>query len=302
MFESIEFREIDVQDTPRYLEHLRRCMEIPCIMSPFLHVAFKDEFHVRRGYRAGLCWTKGSYYGRDVQLVPAGDWTNTDWAVVFRRYVPAGTRFVFVPSYAVDLWRRQLGESILVEDTPSGDWDYILSLERLKNFAGKKLQSFRRKCIAFEREYSCSIEPITPQIFPELTDFHEGSEKNIRQRHGDSEGVEIDDAMFYKALEYWEKLGNLSGFVVRIGGKIAAYQVDEIIDETYSIGLLGKADYSYKGVNQFAYWYGAKSSIERGIMFQNIMEDNGDDNLRMFKEHLDPLVLLKQYHVTYLPE
>ena len=302
MFEAIEFRELDVQDTPRYLEHLKKCMEIPCIMSPFLHLAFKDEFQVMRGYKAGLCWTKGSYYGEYGQLVPAGDWTNTDWADVFRRHVTAGTRFLFVPSCAVDLWRRQLGESILVEDTPSGDWDYILSMEKLKNFAGKKLQSFRRKCRAFEKEYSCSMETITPCIFSALTAFHEAAEKNLRQRHGDSESVEIDDAIFYKALEYWEKLGNLSGFVVRVDGKIAAYQIDELIDETYSIGLLGKADYSYKGVNQFAYWYGAKSSIERGIMFQNIMEDNGDENLRMFKEHLDPLVLLKQYHVTYLPE
>ena len=32
------------------------------------------------------------------------------------------------------------------------------------------------------------------------------------------------------------------------------------------------------------------------------MEDDGDENLRMFKEHLDLIVLLKQYHVTYLPE
>ena len=302
MFESIEFRELDVQDTPRYLEHLKKCMEIPCIMSPFLHLAFKDEFQVMRGYEAGLCWTKGNYYGENVQLVPAGDWTNTDWADVFRRHVPAGTRFLFVPSYAVDLWRKQLGSSIIIEDMPPSDWDYVLSLDRLKNLSGHKLKNFRREYKIFVREYNSSIEPITPHIFSELTAFHEEAEKNLRQRHGDSESVEIDDAIFYKALEYWEKLGNLSGFVVRVDGKIAAYQIDEIISETYSIGLLAKADYSYKGVNQFAYWYLAKSSIERGILIQNIMEDDGDENLRMFKEHLDPLVLLKQYHVTYLPE
>ncbi|MBQ7214462.1 MAG: DUF2156 domain-containing protein [Synergistaceae bacterium] len=193
------------------------------------------------------------YYGEKGWLVPAGEWTVIDWADVFRRHVPAGTTFWFVPSYAVDLWRRQIGDSILVEDTPTKDWDYVLYLERLENFAGKRFQSFRRKCRAFEKEYDYSTEDITPQIFPELIEFHEEAEKNLRKRHGDSESVDIDDDTFYKALEYWEKLGNLSGFVVRVGGKIAAYQIDELIDETYSIGLLGKADYSYKGVNQFAY-------------------------------------------------
>ena len=298
----IEFRDFDVQDTSHYLEYVRQCIQIPCMLSPFLHVAFKNKFHTKLGYEAGLCWLNGVYYGEKGWLVPAGDWTETDWAEVFMKHVPAGTRFVFVPSSAVDLWRRQLGSSIVVEDTPPSDWDYVLSLDRLKNFAGKKLKNFRGNCRAFEREYSCSIESITPCIFPELTDFHKEAEKNLRQRHGNSESVDIDDATFYKALEYWEKLGNLSGFAVRVGGKIAAYQVDEIIDETYSIGLLAKADYSYKGVNQFAYWYLAKSSIERGILIQNIMEDDGDENLRMFKKHLDPIVLLKQYHVTYLPE
>ena len=302
MFELIEFRDFDVQDTPHYLEYVRQCIQIPCILSPFLHLAFKDEFQLRRGYEAGLCWIKGNYYGEDAHLVPAGDWTNTDWADVFKMYVPAGTRFLFVPSYAVDLWRRQLGSSIVVENTPPSDWDYVLYLDRLENFTGKKFQSFRRKCRAFENEYDYSTEDITPQIFSELRDFHEEAEKNLRKRHGDSASVDIDNNTFYKVLEYWEKLGNFSGFVVRVDGKIAAYQIDEIIDETYSIGLLGKADYSYKGVNQFAYWYGAKSSIERGVLIQNVMEDDGDENLRMFKKHLDPIVLLKQYHVTYLPE
>ena len=298
----IEFKDFDVQDTPRYLEYVSKCIQIPCVLSPLLHLVFKDEFQAKRGYEAGLCWTKGNYYGECGWLVPAGDWTGTDWAAVFREHVPAGTKFLFVPSYAVDLWKRQLGSSIVVEDAPHGDWDYILYLERLENFTGKKFQSFRRKCRAFEKEYDYSTEAVTPKIFPELTEFHEEAEKNIRQRHGGSKSVDIDDDTFYKVLEYWEELGNFSGFVVRVGVKIAAYQIDELINETYSIGLLGKADYRYKGVNQFAYWYEAKSSIERGVLLQNIMGDAGDENLRMFKKHLDPIMVMKQYHVTYLPE
>lgn len=296
----IEFADFDVQDTPRYLEHVRKCAQITDVLSPFMQLALKEMFRVKRGYAEGLCWTEGVYFGEEGYAVPAGDWRRTDWADVFRKHVPAGTRFLLVPSYAVDMWRSQLGESILAEETDPKEWDYILSTERMESFASKKLQSFRKKCRAFEREYDYSIEPITPQIFPELREFHKAAEENIRQRHGESEYLELDDYEFYKALEYWEKLDHLFGFVVRVGGKIAAYNIDEVFDEIYSMGHFMKADYSYNGVNQFAYWYDAKSSLERGILIRNIMGVD-DEGLRMFKEHLDPLVILKKYHVTYLP-
>ncbi|MBQ7214463.1 MAG: hypothetical protein IJS39_00580 [Synergistaceae bacterium] len=54
MFEAIDFRDFDVQDTPRYLEYVSQCIQIPCMLSPFLHLAFKDEFHTKLGYEAGL--------------------------------------------------------------------------------------------------------------------------------------------------------------------------------------------------------------------------------------------------------
>ena len=54
------------------------------------------------------------------------------------------------------------------------------------------------------------------------------------------------------------------------------------------------ADYDFKGVNQFAYWYDAKAKLERGILTTNMMDDAGEENLRFFKEHLYPLVMLKK--------
>ena len=74
-----------------------------------------------------------------------------------------------------------------------------------------------------------------------------------------------------------------------------------MIDDIHSIGLFAKANYEFKGVNQFAYWYDAKINLERGVLTQNIMEDVGEENLRFFKERLVPLVMLKKYTVTYKP-
>ena len=88
---------------------------------------------------------------------------------------------------------------------------------------------------------------------------------------------------------------------MRVDGQIVTYSLDEQIDETYSIGLFAKANYEFKGANQFAYWHDAKINLERGILTQSIMADIGEENLRFFKEHLYPLVMLKEYIVTYDP-
>ena len=53
------------------------------------------------------------------------------------------------------------------------------------------------------------------------------------------------------------------------------------------------------GVNQFAQWYNAKINLERGFLEENIMDDVGEENLRFFKEHLQPKRMLKKYIVTY---
>ena len=77
--------------------------------------------------------------------------------------------------------------------------------------------------------------------------------------------------------------------------------MDEQIDETHSIAPFAKTDYTFTGANQFAYWYEAKIALERGILTENIMDDVGEENLRFFKEHLYPLVMLKKFMVVYNP-
>ena len=128
-----------------------------------------------------------------------------------------------------------------------------------------------------------------------------GAEKDLQERVEGVEFAQDDSDHFLYALEHWDELKNLFGFVVRVDGQIVAYSLDEQIDETHSIAPFAKSDYNFTGANQFAYWYEAKISLERGILTENIMDDVGEENLRFFKEHLSPLVMLKKYNVVYNP-
>ena len=206
-----------------------------------------------------------------------------------------------MPEYLVKLWQRELGDAIQIDDDRDM-WDYILYLDRLEKLTGKKFKSVRNAKNSFEKNYSYTTEDITPEIFNELWQFHVGAEKNLQERVESVDLAQADSDHFLFALNHWDELKNLFGFVIRVDGQIAAYVVDELIDETHSIGLFAKADYKFDGVNQFIYWYDAKKSLERGLLTQNFMDDVGEENLRFFKEHLCPLVMLKKFYVTYSPK
>ena len=294
----INFQDFGIEDNERYLDYLKRCIQIPSNASPMMVLAAKEKYDVQRAYVDNLCWQKFSVGDTEFWGAPAGDWDEVNWQKVFAQHVPAGTVFNLVPEYLVKLWQRELGTSIEIEEDRDF-WDYILYLDRMKNLEGKKLKSIRQGRNSFEKKYDYTVEEITPKIFDELRVFQTKSEENVQSRVDNVEFAQDDDSNFLFALEHWDELKNLFGFVVRVDGKIVAYCLDEQIDETHSIAPFAKADYNFKGANQFAYWYDAKINLERGILTENIMDDVGEENLRFFKEHLYPLVMLKKYIVTY---
>ena len=296
----IDFQEFGFEDNARYSEYLKRCIQVPSVLAMQVLMSYKEPFQFKRGYAANLCWHKCIDDDAEYWIPPAGDWDEINWQEVFAKYVPPETVFIYVPEYLANLWRQQLGAAIELEEDRD-NWDYILYLDRIKKLEGTKFKPFRQLRNAFEKNYDYEVEEITPKIFDELRAFQAGAEENLQERADKLEDVRDDDASFLFALEHWDALKDLFGFVVRVDGQIIAYSMDEQIDETHSIGLFAKANYDFKGVNQFAYWYDAKINLERGILTQNIMADVGEENLRFFKEHLYPLVMLKKFKAIYNP-
>ena len=296
----IDFKDFGIEDNARYSEYLKLCLQVPSNGSPLIALGYKKKLKLLRGYAANLCWHKFFIEDDEFWAAPVGDWDEINWRKIFPEYVPADTTFFAVPEYLVNIWRRELGDDIYVEEQRD-NWDYILHLDRLKNLEGKKFKSIRQWRNTFEKNYNCTIEEITPKIFDELKAFQAGAEENLQERVDNLVEAEEDDDIFNFALNHWDELKNLFGFVVRVDGQIVAYVIDERIDEVTLISPFAKADYNFKGVNQFAYWYDAKINLERGFFTENIMDDVGEDNLRFFKEHLYPLVMLKKYFVTYTP-
>lgn len=295
----INFQDFGFEDNEKYLSYLRRCVQIPSDASPLNLLNLKRKNNIQRGYAENLVWHKFVFEGEEFFCSPLGDWNEADWKKIFAENIPEGTIFQFVPENLVKLWQENFGDDIEVEEDRDY-WDYILDLEKIFKLAGKKLKHFRNEKNYFEKNYSYEVEKITPKIFDELLRFQNQAEENLIERVKSQNFAENDDSTFKFALENWDKF-NLSGFVVRVDEKIVSYILNEEIDEKTIIALFAKADYSFKGANQFAYWYDAKINLERGFLEENICDDVGEENLRFFKEHLQPKAMLKKYVVIYNP-
>ena len=306
----IRFTGFDFDDTARYSEYLGKCIQIPSDLSPLKIFALRviteenDNMDILRGYEADLCWHKVLFGDSEYWAAPMGDWDAVDWRDVFEKNVPAGTTFRLVPEYLANLWKKKLGGAVTItEDRDS--WDYILSMDRLKDPESGTLEQFRRYRNVFQENYEYTIEECSPDVFDELREFQTETEEDIENRISDSEAANFFENGLLFVLDSWdafpEAFKSLYGFLIKVDDECVAYVINERIDASNVIGTFYGAKSEYEGINEFAYWLDAKRNSERGILTVNIMNDIGEPHLRDFKENLSPLVMLRKYTVTYDP-
>lgn len=306
----IRFTGFDFDDTARYSEYLGKCIQIPSDLSPLKIFALRviteenDNMDILRGYEADLCWHKVLFGDSEYWAAPMGDWDAVDWRDVFEKNVPAGTTFRLVPEYLANLWKKKLGGAVTItEDRDS--WDYILSMDRLKDPESGTLEQFRRYRNVFQENYEYTIEEFSPDVFDELREFQTETEEDIESSISDSEAANFFENGLLFVLDSWdafpEAFKSLYGFLIKVDDECVAYVINERIDASNVIGTFYGAKSEYEGINEFAYWLDAKRNSERGILTVNIMNDIGEPHLRDFKENLSPLVMLRKYTVTYDP-
>ena len=306
----IRFKGFDFDDTARYSEYLGKSIQIPSDLSPLKIFALRviteedDNMDILRGYEADLCWHKVLFGDSEYWAAPMGDWDAVDWRDVFEKNVPAGTTFRLVPEYLANLWKKKLGGAVTItEDRDS--WDYILSMDRLKDPESGTLEQFRRYRNVFQENYEYTIEEFSPDVFDELREFQTETEEDIESSISDSEAANFFENGLLFVLDSWdafpEAFKSLYGFLIKVDDECVAYVINERIDASNVIGTFFGAKSEYEGINEFAYWLDAKRNSERGILTVNIMNDIGEPHLRDFKENLSPLVMLRKYTVTYDP-
>lgn len=182
-----------------------------------------------------------------------------------------------------------------------GDFDYILSAQKLTLLAGKEFQDKRKKRNRFWREnlsarheqIQLSDSVVQTKIFELIKVWKNHKivmKKNYELAH---------EMAAIKRLFNSDYLDSLFGFGIFLGDVMLGYYIGEKTISGWSMDHFAKSTISYKGINEALIQGYAKYLNSLQIKYMNVESDLDFEELRRSKTSWRPVKFLKRYNVTY---
>lgn len=177
--------------------------------------------------------------------------------------------------------------------------DYLYTVEKLANLAGKKLHGKRNHINKFVQEHTdWSYEPITADNMAECRAMDdEWLQLNAAERHAnyDDEARALD-MMF----THYEEMG-LEGGLLRVDGKVVAFTVGEQLSSdtwnTHFEKAFSHIQGAYPMINREYARYIAQKHPH--IVYINREDDMGLENLRKAKESYYPDLMVEKFTADF---
>ena len=294
----LEFSVIDITDKERITKALNKSQFMGCEYS-FANnmawrrlgdsqIAFYKDFYI--------CCSFRSEDGIPRFFLPSGEGSYRDVICSMKEYAnslgkPLEIAGITEPSLKM---LSELFSDEFTTDTDEGDWDYIYNSSDLIELSGRKYHSKRNHLARFN-ELGAEFSIMTEKDFDDCITFS-AVEYNNKTDTSDHSFI-AEQYAINTYFNYFNELG-LTGGVIRIGGKVAAFTIGEKLNsETFCVHI-EKADTNYNGIyaginNSFA------KAAAAGYKYINREEDLGIEGLRKSKLSYHPAFLLKKYTVTF---
>ncbi len=209
------------------------------------------------------------------------------------RAVPGGTvALCAVPEPFLSEVERRF--TVLEKDTSRRFADYIYAAEDLATLAGRRFHKKRNLVHQFEKLYpDHTYEELSRENMGEVVAFMQE-----RLRDGDmTEDERFENERVLEVLEDYFTLP-LCGGLVRVGGRVVAFSIGELIDDTLLVHV-EKADRTCKGGYQYINYRFAREQLSRTpFTLVNREDDTGDEGLRQAKLSYNPVQILHKYRVV----
>ncbi|MFA6689301.1 MAG: DUF2156 domain-containing protein [Sphaerochaetaceae bacterium] len=193
-----------------------------------------------------------------------------------------------VPQNVVDLIKDD--PRYMIERSRELD-DYVYTSEKLISLSGKKLQAKRNHISQFERDCSFTFNELTKNDFEEclaLDDFW-------NSQHDASSEVRAERIALETAFRDWDMLGFI-GAVIRVDGKVEAFTVGEIVDETEAIVHFEKGNTECHGIYPTINRLFCARFLSK-VKYVDRQEDMGLESLRKAKMSYHPDLMVEKYTV-----
>lgn len=294
----LEFREIQISDKERITAALRASDFRGCEYS------FANNMAWRRLADSKITFFKDFYISCAFDTsdripaftFPSGKGDLSELIAEMRKYTDSlgkPLKITGLTESSLEWFKETYGESFSYS-FDRDDSDYIYNSVDLIELAGKKYHGKRNHLARFN-ELNYEYSSITEKDFDDCITFSvlAYNEKSSQNDHS----FVAEQYAIHTFFNYFEQFG-LSGGIIRINGKIAAFTIGEGINSDTFCVHIEKADTQYSGIyaginNLFA------RSAASGYKYINREEDLGIEGLRKSKLSYRPAFLLDKYTVIF---
>lgn len=181
-----------------------------------------------------------------------------------------------------------------IEEDPD-NYDYVLSLERLKEQEEGKLSTRRRMIKKFKEEFKPHLQKL------DLSNpANQQQILSVCKQWEMQKGLDPDEATHvFEALRRLLMNGFLSkicGFGVYVQDRLVGYSINEILNDQYALGHFMQCDlHTSTAIYAYLMQETAPHFIESGCRQINIEQDLGIPGLRKWKESYKSHIFLKKF-------
>lgn len=239
------------------------------------------------------------YDGEESFIVPLGDLSLPDSIAMLKGYcknrdIPL--RLSAMPRGIAGELSAMYGLPLVEQPTIA---DYLYQAQALATLAGKKLSKKRNHVNRFMAEYGDRhvYEPLHRSHVPEI---RRRMMHAIEQEAGQSEQAAQERRLAGCFLqEFEDENPNMLGGVLKVDGRIVAYTIGEIKDDTLYVHI-EKAERKVAGCHETINTLFVRAMLYTNphLQYVNREDDAGDPGLRVSKQSYHPLTLLQKYTLT----
>jgi len=283
------FEHICLKHQDAYRNALAACPEVTSDYAFANLYGWADHYGLSWRIAHDLVWIRQSI-PQDIFWAPVGDWAKVDWTAMPCLAGPA--HFTRVPETLLGIWREAFGDR--VQATEARDhFDYVYSVPELVELKGNKFHKKKNLLRQFEKSNIFEYTPMQADCVEEVLDMQ--AEWHGWQEHP-SEALVAENQAISRVLKNFDRLGNLTGGTIRVGGKVVAYTVGESLNNNTIVIHFEKGDTRFKGIYQAINNHFLAAQEDR-FELVNREQDLGDEGLRKAKLSYNPVQFMQKYDV-----
>lgn len=289
----MDFKPIQLERAELYHQHLKQTPQVASDYS-FANIwGWAREYGLEWAFSDDLVWIRQNS-PQTVYWAPVGPWEKINWPGVFTKnnFKPGFTR---VPEVLADLWRRQAGDLLRIEEDRA-NWDYIYDVEELVTLRGNRFHKKKNLLNQFKKQNTYHYEPFSAAMIDQALALQD--DWCTWRDCEDSDVLSAENRAIQRVFVYWDRFPELLGGAIMVEDLIVAYTIAEPLDQDTVVIHFEKGCPAHKGIYQ-AINQMFLESLEGRFRYVNREQDLGDEGLRKAKLSYHPVAFNQKYR-TYL--